>query len=52
MLGGQKVKRQVPSVGKSQADKTVLMLTEVIFLADYLDVVQPTILSVDPAPLR
>lgn len=35
-----------------KVDKIVLMLTEVIFLADYLDVVQPTILLVDPASLR
>lgn len=35
-----------------KVDKIVLMLTEVVFLADYLDVVQPTILLVDPASLR
>lgn len=35
-----------------KVDKAVLMLTEVIFLADCLDVVQPTILLVDLASLR
>lgn len=35
-----------------KVDKIVLMLTEVVFLADYLDVAQLTILLVDPTSLR